>query len=397
MNDDRYDRTSERGNDRSRIRIGDHVTIYLRGARGVWTADFHFVDGSGRRQHGRRSLGTRQTRIAEQRARELEEKLVREEFQPASAPTTVDAAVQDFLKSKETDRRAKKTLSKYRCELTLFSKFLAESKKITLLATITASHCDAFKALRKERDELDDYTLYTAMIVLKTFFRWARSRGLVAVNPLAEVRLSKPRRTKHPAATLPQVNDVMALAVGESFAVLATLAFTGLRVGELAALRREDVDLQDGLIRVRHRRDWRPKTEGSERELPIHRRLLSILKAKAISKGQFFFTAAPSPQFPEGTHHINPRDTNELFQKLATACRIVVGRQRQGLTLHSLRRFFRTFCADSGVPQAMVNYWMGHADQSSMDFHYYDPSKSKEWMERVPFGEPNDEDLKRLK
>jgi hypothetical protein len=45
----------------------------------------------------------------------------------------------------------------------------------------------------------------------------------------------------------------------------------------------------------------------------------------------------------------------------------------------------------------MVDWWMGQPDRNSMDFFYYDPQKSQEWMARVPFGEPNDNDLKRLK
>ena len=59
---DREDTYTENGdNDNSRfgdgrnerIKIGDHVVLYRRGARGVWTADFHYVDQNGRRQHGR--------------------------------------------------------------------------------------------------------------------------------------------------------------------------------------------------------------------------------------------------------------------------------------------------------------------------------------------------------
>jgi integrase len=35
-------------------------------------------------------------------------------------------------------------------------------------------------------------------------------------------------------------------------------------------------------------------------------------------------------------------------------------------TLHSLRRFFKTFCMDAGVPKPMVDAWLGHADQGDM-------------------------------
>jgi integrase len=376
------------------------VTVYQRGGRGNWTADFHFVDQNGKRQHGRRSMKTRHRRIAEQRASKLDQQLEKGEVTATAVPAmSINDASTAFLESKRTDGRSRKTLLKYGGELKLFAQYLTE-KGVTTLKGITAHHCDTYKAHRKDHDQLEDYTLYTMMIVLKTFLRWCKGRDFLTNNPLAELRVSKPRRRKHPAATLPQVNAVLYLAVTTAstwFAVFATLAMAGLRIGELVALRREDVNLVEGLIHVRHRAGWQPKTEGSERDAPIHPRLLAILKAMSKSKGEYFFNAVASAKFPMGDNHVNPRDANEVFQKLAVLCNFAVGRKDKGLTLHALRRFFKTFCLDSGVPAAMVNYWMGHTDQDSMDFFYYDPRKSKEWMQRMPFGEPSDKEIESTK
>ena len=44
----------------------------------------------------------------------------------------------------------------------------------------------------------------------------------------------------------------------------------------------------------------------------------------------------------------------------------------------------------------MLDRWVGHEDQSNMDTFYYDPQKSKEWMQKLPFDEPNEQDLKSL-
>jgi hypothetical protein len=45
----------------------------------------------------------------------------------------------------------------------------------------------------------------------------------------------------------------------------------------------------------------------------------------------------------------------------------------------------------------MVDLWVGHRNQKDMDFFYYDPQRSKEWIEKVPFGEPNEDELKRVR
>jgi integrase len=191
-----------------------------------------------------------------------------------------------------------------------------------------------------------------------------------AANPLAEMESRQPRRRRHPAATIEQVNAVLATASGWLFAVLISLAFTGMRVGEAVALRPADIDLKNGWVHVRRRADWDPKTEGSERAIPIHRRLLSVLRTMAKSRGIWFFNAPPSRQFPDGNHHVNPREVNEQFQRLAARCGCAVGRDGQGLTAHALRRFFKTFCLDAGVPKPMVDFWMGHRNQKDMDTFY---------------------------
>ena len=158
-----------------------------------------------------------------------------------------------------------------------------------------------------------------------------------------------------------------------------------MRIGEVVALRLQDVDLNEGIIHIRRCSDWDPKTEGSERDVPIHARLLAFLKTKPKGKGGWFFNAPASRLFPEGDHSLNPRDINAQFQALAKTRGFAVGRDDHGLTLHALHRFFNSFCLDAGVPKPMVDAWMGHQDQSDMDAFYYNSQKSKEWMARVPF------------
>jgi integrase len=63
-----------------------------------------------------------------------------------------------------------------------------------------------------------------------------------------------------------------------------------------------------------------------------------------------------------------------------------IGRE-SGYTLHSLRRFFETFCINSGMPQRAVDVWMGHRSDKSMGAVYYSLSDA-EWqamMAKVPF------------
>ncbi|HSH96103.1 MAG TPA: tyrosine-type recombinase/integrase [Roseimicrobium sp.] len=364
----------------------------------MWTADYHFVDKLGRRQHGRRSLRARNRRTAEIKAGELDRKLLADGLpsETTSLRTPIQAAIDAYIEAKQTDERSKKTLSKYRCELEKFRDFLY-GMQITTLQGITIGLADAYKAHRRTADELQPYTLHNAMIVLKGFLKWCRKRKLIADNPLAELEIREPRRRRHAATTFEQVEAILGKACGTVFAIIMMAAFTGLRVGELIVLRPQDVDLDAGEIYVRPQEGWTAKTEAGIRTVPIHARLLAVLKMLKRRKAVCFLTSAPSAVYPLGDHHLNPREVNVVFQKLAASCGFPVGRDvERGLTFHALRRFFKTFCLDAGVPKPMVDSWMGHRDQSDMDSFYYDPVKSKEWMARVPFGEPSNTDLQRV-
>jgi integrase len=66
---------------------------------------------------------------------------------------------------------------------------------------------------------------------------------------------------------------------------------------------------------------------------------------------------------------------------------IPVGRKPNGLVIHSLRHFFETRAVDSGVPQFVVDQWMGHAGHGLMGRTYYGFSdhKSLAFMQQVKF------------
>lgn len=59
-----------------------------------------------------------------------------------------------------------------------------------------------------------------------------------------------------------------------------------------------------------------------------------------------------------------------------------------GFTLHSLRHFFETFTVNAGIPQRVVDTWLGHRSDRSMAAVYYrlKDEDSQRFMKKVPFG-----------
>lgn len=361
-----------------RIRVGDHVVIYQRGKKKRWTADFWRMG-----RHCRQSLRTSNKKIAFQRALQLDAQLAAGVFQPPPPAMTVRQATDSFLAFLETEHRARKTLVKYRGILSTLVLFL-EDQSVIRLSQVTTVVFDRFRAFRKA--DHHPKTMYTEGVVIKQFFRWAKSRRLMLDNPIADVKLRKPKLEPKAGPSLAQVDRILAAAHGVFHALLALLGFTGVRAGELQRLRLEDVDLQDGWLSVVSRPGAETKTRLS-RKIPLHPRLRAILAALPRSQGPWFFTAEPSRKYPAGGHWISTKRLNDRFLRLLEGLKIPAGRD-SGFTIHSLRHFFETFTINSGVPQRVVDAWQGHRSDRSMAAVYYSLSDadSQTFMNKVPFG-----------
>ena len=362
-----------------RIRVGDRVTIYPRGKKKVWCADY-WQDG----QHCRQSLRTANKKVALQKAMKLELALAAGTFNKPAPSTTVREACDAYLSYLTTERRAKKTLVKYRGILDNLVAFLGQ-QRVTRLAQVTVSHFDRFRAWRKPG--CHPKTMYTEGVVIKQLFKWARSRKLLSESPLAEVKLAKPPLEPRPGPSLEQVNQILEVLSEPQRTPIAVLAFTGMRTGELQRLRPEDLDLEGSWLHVRSREGAETKTRLS-RKVPIHPRLLPLLQALPGRRRPWLFTMPASSRYPQGDHPLDVKKLNETFLRVVEQLGMPVGRKQGGFTLHALRHFFETFTVNAGTPQRVIDTWLGHRSDRSMASIYYKLSDtdSQKFMTQVPFG-----------
>lgn len=121
--------------------------------------------------------------------------------------------------------------------------------------------------------------------------------------------------------------------------------------------------------------------------MPIHPRLRPLLEAMATPKRSWFFESPPSPKYPQGGHYINVKHLNDEFVPLLKKLGLRAGRQ-DGFTIHSLRHSFETICVNAGIPQRVIDTWMGHWSDRSMASVYYRlrDEDSQRFMKGVPFG-----------
>lgn len=370
--------------DTERTLVGARMTIYPRGKRRIYHADYHHEG-----RHCRKSLGTTIKKVAMRRAATLEQTLetdphlIKEVIMPTKSMTLTEAT-KEFVAFSETEGRRRKTVVKQRGILQRFTAFAIENH-VREVADADLRLVDKYRAFRK--DSLSLKSMHNEGQLLKQFLGWCAERNFIAQNPLAGRKFTPPRAKARGGPTLEQINDILLASSAVRRLVLAVAAFAGMRIGEVLRLRVEDVDFAGNWIRVVSRPGYETKS-GDSWKVPIHPRLRRDLESLPRRESGWFFTAQSSRKYPLGDHHINPKHANEDFIKVLKSLGIGAGRP-DGFTFHSLRSSFKTICINSGVPKEVVDVWQNHAPDRAASNVYYKLSdlESQRFILTVPFGE----------
>jgi len=217
--------------------------------------------------------------------------------------------------------------------------------------------------LERFRDALiagraSDRTVNKYLGVLSDIFSWAKRRYGLAANPVAEVE----RRPQHKRANIDVYSkeEVLALvraAQSEQDAALyLTAAFTGLRRGELLALRWRDVDFANATVHVRRNLTSAGLTSpkaGKERAVPLAGEVATAL---ASLSQRDRFTAEDDLVF------VNTRGDHQVGRVVSRRFREATSRAglRQ-LRFHDLRHTFGTHAIRTADSREVME-WMGHED-----------------------------------
>ena len=153
---------------------------------------------------------------------------------------------------------------------------------------------------------------------------------------------------------------------------------TGLRIGEICALKWEDIDMDSGMIRisktiqriyVKNGTDCHteviidtPKTMNSMRMIPIPRDLRRMIHAhRRSADGKcFLITNSPRP--------VEPRTYRNYYNKLMNELKM------PKLKFHSLRHSFATRCIESRCDYKTVSALLGHSNISTTLNLYVHPN-----------------------
>lgn len=161
---------------------------------------------------------------------------------------------------------------------------------------------------------------------------------------------------------------------------------TGLRIGEVCALKWEDVDLVNEVIYVRktilrvkdlnHPNKSKviingPKTEAGMRSVPINKRLVLLLKKLQSKPENFILT--------NSTRFIEPRNYYDRYRTILKKLKI------ENHNYHALRHTFATRCIEVGADSTSLSEVLGHLNIKTTLSLYVHPTfeNKRKFLEKI--------------
>ena len=153
---------------------------------------------------------------------------------------------------------------------------------------------------------------------------------------------------------------------------------TGLRIGEICALKWSDINVTDGILTVNRTIERiyiiegekkhtelvinTPKTKNSCREIPMNKELLGMLKPlkKVVNEDYYILTNDERPT--------EPRTYRNYYKRLMEKLDI------PKLKYHGLRHSFATRCIEVGCDYKTVSVLLGHSNISTTLNLYVHPN-----------------------
>lgn len=221
-------------------------------------------------------------------------------------------------------------------------------------------------------EELSPATIKKHHSYIRKALAKARAEGLIRQNPAIEA--TPPRVPKPKATVLTQEQlDALLEAAKDSryFALIYTIAYTGLRLGEALGLKWEDVDLEAGTLHVTETFDERDgdmiewgdgKTDASRRVVRISPDVAAVLRRH--KKEQEWLKRLEGDRYKDfglvfATETGFPPSPSNLRQRyLYPAC------EKAGVprvTFHQLRHTHATLLLKAGVHPRIVQERLGHS------------------------------------
>lgn len=215
--------------------------------------------------------------------------------------------------------------------------------------------------------------------VLKSIFGYAKQSGKSGVAELGQIPIRLPQKPMRVLSTSEQqiLNNYLCGELSLTNLGILLCLYTGMRVGEICALKWEDISFEEQSLYV-HKTMQRiqtmdkgekktvvtvsnPKSSCSIRNIPLPDGVFQLLSAARCSGNTYFLTGHPRS-------FVEPRTMQNRFKAVIQKCNI------KDVHFHVLRHTFATRCVELGFDIKSLSEILGHASVNITLNRYVHPS-----------------------
>lgn len=285
---------------------------------------------------------------------------------------TIQEAVTGFLAEKENTIK----LSSYLRYEQMLRKHILPSLGRVCVDQLSTKAFTSFLQQKQIDSELSQKTLKDIGTLLKGVLKYAETTFNCS-SPAHGAKLPKYRQNMPEIFSDAEINSIANRVLDVpsilGIAILLTLN-SGLRLGELCALRWSDIDFSSGVISVQRTVQrltvdgvgklviQPPKSLSSLRRIPIPADMLALLKQVRLSNSidSFLMTGTDAP--------MAPRTCQYQYKLFLKECGV------HYRNFHILRHTYATRCVERGIDVKSVSEMLGHSDIKTTLNLYHHPS-----------------------
>lgn len=250
----------------------------------------------------------------------------------------------------------------------------------TITYEFIEAHCKfLLESGGKKGNGLSPKTVSDVLAIIRNISKFAIRKGIYVANDANAVQIRqdiKPMRVLNKAEQSQLCEYILKKPEACSIGILVCM-FTGLRIGEICALRWEDISFSDQSIYIHHtlqriqmRRGHGAKTEVvvttpksscSIRKIPLPDEILEILVLNKKASSGYVLTN-------DEYKFIEPRTMQNKFKKILKAVGI------ENANFHALRHTFATRCVELGFDVKSLSEILGHATVNITMNRYVHPT-----------------------
>lgn len=258
---------------------------------------------------------------------------------------TDEIIVEKFINYLNGEKKSQNTIKEYSSLVKMFLNYINKDPKEIGLEDI--EHFKEYLSIEKNYSK---QSIYISLKALQSFFKFLKKSEYT--------KLQAPKRSRKLPVYLNELEMSSILEAAKDnlrdYAIILTLAYTGLRVGELSSLKIEDIDFYDNVIHVKSGKG------DKDRLVVIDGSVIQILKKYLLEEKRtngYLFISQKGSKIT--TTHIE-----RIVKYYAKKAGIM-----KKVTPHTIRHTFATTLLKNGADIRFIQQILGHSSVATTQIY----------------------------